>query len=140
MKKNFTKKYLNELTYEIIGAAIEVHKALGPGLLESVYQKCFRHELMLRNMKISTELIVPVVYKGIDVDANLRCDFLVEDGVVVEIKAVKEIEPIFEAQLFTYMNLLKSPKGILINFNCVNIFNDGQKTYVNELFRSLPDF
>ncbi len=134
-----TKKYLNDLTYQIVGAAIEVHKALGPGLLESVYHKCLKQELLFRKLRFVSELVVPVNYKGLELDAELRCDFVVEDAIVVEIKAVDAIAPVFEAQLLTYMKLLNKPKGILINFNCVNLFKQGQKTYVNELFRELPE-
>lgn len=134
-----TKKELNDLTYLIIGAAIQVHKNLGPGLLESVYHKCLKHELNLRNLKHQSEFIVPISYKGADIEADLRCDFVIEDSVVVELKAVSEIVPIFEAQLLTYMKLLKKPKGILINFNCLNLFENGQKTFVNEFFRDLPN-
>ncbi len=134
-----TKKYLDELTYQIIGASIEVHKALGTGLLESVYHKCLKQEFSLRKIFFESELYVPVDYKGISVDTELRCDLLVEDAIVVELKAVEEIAPIFEAQLLTYMKLLEKPKGILINFNCVNLFKEGQRTYVNEFFRNLPE-
>ena len=134
-----TKKYLNKLTYEIIGAAIEVHKALGPGLLESVYHKCMKQELTLRKLDFSSEFIVQVSYKGAELDTEVRCDLLVEDAIIVELKAVDGIIPVFEAQLLTYMKLLQKPKGILINFNCVNLFKEGQKTYVNELFRDLPE-
>jgi GxxExxY protein len=134
-----TKKYLNELTYQIIGAAIEVHKALGPGLLESVYHKCLKQELLLRRLNFVSEFVVPVNYRGLELDAELRCDILVDDAIVVEIKAMDAIAPVFEAQLLTYMKLLKKPKGILINFNCANLFKEGQKTYVNEFFRELPE-
>lgn len=134
-----TKKYLNDITYQIVGAAIEVHKTLGPGLLENVYHKCLKQELFLRQMKYASELIVPVNYKGLELDAELSCDILVEDAIVVEIKSVDAIAPVFEAQILTYMMLLKKPKGILINFNCANLFKEGQKTYVNELFRNLPE-
>ncbi len=134
-----TKKYLNELTYQIIGAAIEVHKELGPGLLESVYHKCLKQELSIRNIKFLSEQVAPVNYKGLELDAELRCDLIVEDAIVVELKAVDAIAPVFEAQLLTYMKLLQKPKGILINFNCANIFKEGQKTFVNELFRDLPE-
>ena len=134
-----TKKFVDELTYQIIGAAIEVHKALGPGLLESVYHKCMKQELSLRKLHFLSELMVPVSYKGIDLDAELRCDLLVEDAIVTELKAVDASAPIHEAQLLTYMKLLQKPKGILINFNCANLFKEGQRTYVNELFRGLPD-
>lgn len=134
-----TKKYLNDLTYEIIGAAIEVHKIMGSGLLESVYQQCLMEELNLRNIKYQTELKIPVIYKGRRMESNFRCDLLVENSIVVELKSVSEIHPIFEAQLLNYMKLLKLPKGILINFNCYNLFKDGQKTYVNDYFTNLPD-
>lgn len=134
-----TKKYLNNLTYEIIGAAIEVHKALGPGLLESVYHKCMKEELFVRKLSYSSELIVPVNYKGIDVETELRCDLLIENSIVVELKAADAIAPVYEAQLLTYMKLLQKPKGILINFNCANLFKEGQKTFVNELFRDLKE-
>ncbi|HKR07200.1 MAG TPA: GxxExxY protein [Bacteroidia bacterium] len=134
-----TKKYLDELTYKIIGAVIEVHKLIGPGLLESVYQKCLKKEFQLRNIKYYSELIVPINYKGLEMESELRCDFLVEDIIVVELKAVEVIAPVFEAQILTYMKLLEKPKGVLINFNCVNIFKEGQKTYVNEIFRNLPE-
>jgi GxxExxY protein len=133
-----TKKYLNELTYQIIGTAIEVHKELGPGLLESVYHKCLKRELFLRKIKFYSEQVVPVNYKGIELDAELRCDLIIDDAIVVELKSVEALSPIFEAQILTYMKLLQKTKGILLNFNCVNIFREGQKTFVNELFRELP--
>ena len=134
-----TKKYLNELTYQIIGSAIEVHKELGPGLLESVYHKCLKQELSIRNIKFLSEQVAPVNYKGLELDAELRCDLIIEDVIVVELKAVDAIAPVFEAQLLTYVKLLQKPKGILINFNCANIFKEDQKTFVNELFRDLPE-
>lgn len=134
-----SKKYLNIMTYEIIGAAIEVHKELGPGLLESVYHKCLKKELETRQIQFETELCVPIEYKGEDIDADLRCDFFIDDCIVVEIKSVDSFKPIFEAQLLTYMKLLKAPKGILINFNVQNIFKEGQKTYVNDYFRNLKE-
>jgi len=134
-----TKSYLKDLVYKINGAAIEVHKALGPGLLESVYHKCLKHELSIRNIKFQSELIIPVNYKGLQLDAELRCDLLVEGVLPVELKATEGINPIHEAQLLTYMKLLELPKGLLINFNVTNLFNEGQRTYVNELFRNLDD-
>jgi GxxExxY protein len=134
-----TKKYLDELTFQIVGAAIEVHKALGPGLLESVYHKCLKQELSLRKLVYASEFIVNVGYKGIDLDTELRCDLLIENLIVVELKSVDSILPVHEAQLLTYMKLLEKPKGILINFNCSNLFKEGQKTFVNELFRNLPE-
>ncbi len=134
-----TKKYLNELTYQIIGAAIEVHKALGPGLLESVYHKCLKQEFFSRGLSYQSEFLVEVHYKGIDIDAELRCDFLVENAIVIELKSVEALAPIHEAQLLTYMKLLEKPKGVLINFNSTHIFKEGQRTFVNEFFRDLPE-
>jgi len=122
-----TKKYLDDLTYEIIGGAIEVHKFMGRGLLESVYHQCLKEELLHRKINFQTEMKIPVDYKGKILDIDFRCDLFVENCIVVELKAVNEMNPVYEAQLLTYMKLLKCPKGILINFNCSNIFNEGQK-------------
>ena len=137
--KRLTKSYLNALTYEIIGAAIEVHKEMGPGLMEKVYEVCMIHELGLRGIKVISQQAVPVVYKGTQLSADLRYDLLVEDCIVVELKAVTEMIPLFDAQAISYARLLGVPKAILINFTCTNIFKEGQKTFVNELFRILPD-
>ena len=134
-----TKRYLKDLTYQVNGAAIEVHKALGPGLLENVYHKCLKHELQLRGIPFQSEMLVPVMYKGVNVQADLRCDLFIENCLVVELKAVEAVLPLFEAQLMTYMKLLKAPLGLLINFNATHIFSQGQKTYVNEYYRELID-
>jgi len=133
-----TQKYFDELTYKIIGCAIEVHKQLGPGLLESVYEKCFVRELALQNIEHKTQLYVPVSYKGILMEAELRLDVLVEDLILVELKAIEGMLPVHEEQVLTYMKLLQKPKGILINFNCTNIVKEGQKTFVNEYYAALP--
>jgi len=133
-----TQEHINKLTYSILGCAIEVHKVLGPGLLESIYQKCFVEELKNKNLVFANQLCVPIEYKGKHLDTELRLDVLVEDSIVVELKAVDALHPIHDAQLLTYMKLLQKPKGILINFNCTNIFKEGQKTLVNELFAQLP--
>lgn len=133
-----TKKYLDELTFQIIGGAIEVHKFMGPGLLESVYHQCLIEELKSKNINLLTEMKIPVIYKEKNLNIDFRCDLLVENCIVVELKAVNDMHPIFDAQLLTYMKLLQCPKGILINFNCSNIFKDGQKTLVNEYFNKLP--
>ena len=134
-----TKKLLDELTYEIIGCAIEVHKALGPGLLETIYEKCLVNELICRDLKVVSQIKVPINYKGLQLEADLRLDILVEDLIVVEVKAVEKINTLYEAQILSYMRLLEKPKGILINFCCRNIFKEGQKTYVNEFYRNLPE-
>ena len=134
-----TKKYLDDLTYEIIGCAIEVHKVLGRGLLESIYHQCLIEELKHRKINFLTEMKVPITYRGKQLDVDFRCDLFVEQCIVVELKSVQEIIPTFEAQLLTYMKLLQSPKALLINFNCLNIFREAQKTFVNEYFSLLPD-
>lgn len=139
VNKAMTKEHLDKLTYDVIGAAIEVHKSIGPGLLENVYHQCIKEELKIRGIGFKTEMVVPVNFKGLVMDTALRCDLFIEDILVVELKSVSAFAPIHQAQLLTYMKLLNAPKGVLINFNSANIFRDGQKTLVNELFRSLPD-
>ena len=138
MKKYITKEYLDELTYKVLGAAIEVHRELGPGLLESIYHKCLFYELQSRKIFFQSELIIPINYKGLQLDADLRCDFLIENCLVVELKAVENILSVHEAQILTYMKLLNAPKGIIINFNVTNLFKEGQKTFVNRIFSDLP--
>ena len=121
---------LNELTEVIIGAAIEVHRHLGPGLLESAYQKCLCHELKLRGISFECEKILPVEYKGIQLDCGYRLDLLVVGSVVVEVKAVERLHKIHEAQLLTYLRLGGWSIGLLINFN-VAVLKDGIKRRVN---------
>lgn len=134
-----TQKYLDQLTYEVIGSAIEVHKIMGRGLLENVYHQCIKEELSNRKINFSSEMKIPVVYKNKELEIDFKCDLYIENCLVIELKTVSEINAIHEAQLLTYMKLLKAPKGILINFNCFNIFKDGQKTFVNEYFKNLPE-
>ena len=133
-----TQKYIDEITYMILGSAIEVHKQLGPGLLESLYEKCFIRELHLRGLRYQIQQTVPIEYKGIQLDAELRYDVLVEDLVITELKSTEAIHPVHEAVLLTYMRLLAKPKGVIINFNCTNIFREGQKTLVNKYYSALP--
>jgi GxxExxY protein len=132
-----TKKYVTQLSYDITGCAIKVHKALGPGLLESVYQKCLMHELIRNNFQVERHVIVPVTYEGLDIETELRLDLLVDDCVVVELKTVENILPVHEAQLLTYMRLLEKPQGLLINFYTSNI-SKSLKPFVNEYFAALP--
>ena len=113
-----------ELTEQIIGAAIEVHRHLGPGLLESAYQKCLARELELREISFVRECELPVTYKGIAVESGYRLDFLVNDLVVVEVKSVDSIAPIHEAQLLTYLRLSGKKIGLLLNFN-VKVLKEG---------------
>lgn len=135
-----TQKYLDELTYEVIGSAIEVHKIMGRGLLENIYHQCLKEELANRKINFSSEMKIPVIYKTKELEIDFKCDLYIENCLVIELKAVTEINTIHEAQLLTYMKLLKAPKGILINFNCFNIFKEGQKTLVNEYFTNIPKF
>jgi len=112
-----TKLRYEDLTEQIIGAAIEVHKSIGPGLLESIYEECLCHELTLRGLRFERQLIVPVLYKGVKLECKHRCDVLVENTVVLELKTVDRILPIHQAQLLTYLRLLSKPVGLIINFN-----------------------
>jgi len=116
----------NQLTGQIIGSAIEVHKALGPGLLESVYEKCLCHEFGLRHMHYRNQQELPVEYKGIKLDCGYRIDLLVEDLVILELKSVNSLEPIHDAQLLTYLKLTSVKVGLLINFN-VPVLKQGIK-------------
>ena len=106
-----------DLTRKIIGAAIEVHKQLGPGLLESVYQACLARELDLSDLHFEQQKDLPVEYKGVRLESGLRSDFLVEDKVVIEIKSIDALHPIHEAQLLTYLKITGCKVGLLINFN-----------------------
>ena len=100
---NITKSYLTDLTYQINGAAIEVHKFLGPGLLESVYHKCLKKELNLRGISFKSELLVPIIFKDLEIETDLRCDLFIENCIVLELKAIETILPIHHAQLMTYI-------------------------------------
>ncbi|MBK7357998.1 MAG: GxxExxY protein [Saprospiraceae bacterium] len=132
-----TKKMLDDLSYQVLGCAIEVHKTLGPGLLESVYEKCLLKEFRLNGIEYSNQVKVPLNYKGTLLETELRLDILVENILCVELKAQEGFLPIHEAVLLSYMHLLEKPKGILINFHSINIFKGGQKTLVNKLFYDL---
>ncbi len=116
-----TQKYVNDLSYKIVGCAIEVHKELGPGLLEIAYERAMKYELKSKNLKFESQVQVPVLYKGNQLDCRFRLDLIVEELVIVELKSVKTMIPLFQAQLMTYLKLLKKPKGLLINFECDNI-------------------
>ncbi len=133
-----TKNKVNEIAYGVIGCAIEVHKFLGAGLLESVYQECMINELKRRGYNLEIEKHVPLYYKGDKISNKLRLDLIVNDLVIVELKAVEALIPIFTSQILTYMKLAQKPKGLLINFNSQNIVA-GSLTFVNEFFASLPE-
>jgi GxxExxY protein len=133
-----TKEHVTQLSYDIVACAITVHKTLGPGLLESVYQKCLKYELEKRGFCVVQQLTIPVMYDEIVIDTELRLDLLVNELVIVELKAIESILPVHEAQLLTYMKLLKKPQGLLINFFTDNITKT-MKPFVNEFFKSLPN-
>lgn len=135
----YTKKQTTQLSYQIVGYAIKVHQELGPGLLESVYEKCLKYELEQNGYEVKQQLSVPIQYKGLDLETDLRLDLLVNNQIIVELKAVEVIHPVFEAQLLTYMKLLKKPQGLLINFFTDNI-TKSLKPLVNEYFSELPDY
>jgi GxxExxY protein len=126
------KEKLNGITEQIIAAAIEVHRALGPGLLESAYEACLAFELAERGLGVERQKGLPVTYRGVTVDCGYRIDLLVESAVVVELKAVERLEPIHEAQLLSYLKLSECKVGLLINFN-VRMLKDGLRRMVNDL-------
>jgi GxxExxY protein len=132
-----TQKYINEISYKIIGCAIEFHKQLGQGLLESVYESCFIEELKSTGLSISSQIYVPLIYKGKDLGGQLKIDLLVEDLIIVENKAVEIMIPLYQAQLLSYLRLTRKPKGLLINFNSVNI-KEQLVSLVTEEFAKLP--
>ena len=125
---------VNEVTEQIIGAAIEVHRALGPGLLESTYEACLVHELAERKLYAERQKALPVSYKDVRIDCSYRIDLLVEREVIVEVKAVAHIEPIHEAQLLSYLKLSGCHVGLLINFNVKQL-----KTGLRRLVHELPE-
>lgn len=122
-------RQFSELSNKVIGAAIEVHRFLGPGLLEHTYQQCLAHELKLNSIQFNMEWPLPVEYKGTRLDCGYRVDLFVEGQVIVELKAVEELLGIHEAQLLTYMKLADVEQGFLINFN-VKRLKDGLKSFV----------
>lgn len=122
----------NEISSKIIGAAIEVHKQLGPGLLESSYERCLAFELSQIGLKIQTQVPIPVFYKGINLQVGYRLDLLVEEKVIIEVKTVSEFAPIHKAQLLTYLKLTGKKLGLLVNFNSIKLI-DGVTRVVNNL-------
>ena len=121
---------LNKLSGRVVGARIEVHRHLGPGLLESAYEECLAYELALAGLTFSRQKVLPVIYKDVALECGYRIDFLVEDRLVVELKAVDQLQPVHTAQVITYLKLLKLPLGLLINFN-VPALRQGIKRVVN---------
>jgi GxxExxY protein len=123
---------IEEVARQIVGAAIKVHRALGPGLLESAYQKCLEYELRKRALQVECEVLLPVIYEGVQIDAGYRIDMLVEGCVIIENKTVEKLLPIHQAQLLTYLKLRDCRLGFLLNWN-VPLMKQGIKRMVNNL-------
>ena len=123
---------INELSSRIIGAAIEVHKTLGPGLLESAYEECLSHEFSFRNFSFERQKSLPLIYKGKKLDCGYRLDLVVENAIILELKSCEKIEPIHKAQLLTYLKLSGLHLGLILNFN-TTLMRDGIVRIVNEL-------
>ena len=121
---------INELSERVIGACIEIHRTIGPGLLESAYEECLCHELHLAGLKFERQKPLPVAYKGVQLDCGYRLDLVVGDKLIVELKTVQELLPIHEAQLLTYLKLSSLAVGLLVNFN-VPVLRRGIKRIVN---------
>ena len=122
----------NPLVREVIGRAIEVHRTLGPGLIESAYQRCLAWELSRLNRRFDVEVIQPVRYKGVDIDCSYRLDLVVEDELLVEVKSVERLLPVHYAQVLTYLRLSRLRQGLLINFN-VTLLKDGIKSILGPI-------
>jgi GxxExxY protein len=120
---------LNELTHSIIGAVMEVHRLLGPGLLESAYEECLCHELHLRGIPFERQKPIPIVYKGVKLESGYRLDLLVASQVIVELKAVEALCPLHKAIMLTYLRLSQHNLGLLINFNVI-VLKDGIRRYI----------
>jgi len=133
-----TKKEITQLSYAIIGYAIKVHKKLGPGLLEKIYEECLKYELEKNGYNVQQQINVEIDYYDLELEHPLRLDLLVNNCIIVELKTVEMFHPIDEAKLLTYMKLLRIPQGLLINFNTTNI-TKSTKPLVNEYFARLAD-
>jgi len=123
---------INQLSSKIIGAAIEVHRTLGPGLLESAYEECLCYELELRRIKFERQKSLPIIYKGRRLDCGYRLDIVIENKIITELKSIEKIEPIHKAQLLSYLKLSGQKLGLLLNFN-VSVMKDGIVRLVNQL-------
>ncbi|MCL1667318.1 GxxExxY protein [Elizabethkingia ursingii] len=133
-----TKKDITTLSYNVLGCAIKVHKNLGPGLLESIYEKCLKYELEKNGYEVKQQIIAPIIYDDLYFDTELKLDLLVNDLICIELKTVDEIKPVHQAQLLSYMKILQKPQGLLINFYTDNITKSAIPI-VNEYFMALPD-
>ncbi len=133
-----TKTEVTQLSYDIVGCAIKVHKELGPGLLESVYELCLAYELRKKGHLVNQQITTKINYGKIEIETPLKIDLLVNETIIVEIKTVEKLLPVHQAQLMTYMKILKKPQGLLINFYTDNI-TKSMIPLVNEYFSKLPE-
>ena len=129
---------ITQMSYDVLGCAINVHREVGPGLLESVYQKCLIHELKSKGFKVMQQVKVPLFYKDLNLEVKLKADIIVNESVIIELKTVDCLLPVHEAQLLTYMRLLKIPQGLLMNFYSDNL-SKNTIPLVNEYFKALPE-
>ncbi|PSL03869.1 GxxExxY protein [Cecembia rubra] len=126
------------MSYDVLGCAINVHREVGPGLLESVYQKCLIHELKSKGFKVMQQVKAPLFYKDLRLEVELKADIIVNESVIIELKTVDCLLPVHEAQILTYMRLLKIPQGLLMNFYSDNL-SKNKIPLVNEYFKALPE-
>jgi GxxExxY protein len=133
-----TKTQITQLSYDIVGCAIKVHKELGPGLLESVYEMCLAYELREKGFLVNQQISTKLSYGKIEIETPLKVDLLVNDAIVIEIKTVESLLPVHQAQLMTYMKILEKPQGLLINFYTDNI-TKSMIPLINEHFSKLPE-
>lgn len=125
------------ITSKVLAAAIEVHKALGPGMLERVYQTCLMHELIQRGMNVASEVPVPIVYKGVELDCGFRVDLFVAQTLIVEIKSIERLLPVHSAQVLTYLRLTGARQALLLNFN-VTTLREGIRSFLGERAKTSP--
>jgi GxxExxY protein len=130
------RKYLNELSARVIGACIEIHRVLGPGLLETAYEECLAYELSAMGVRFERQKPLPVRYKGVNLDCGYRLDFLVQDALILELKTVSELHAIHEAQLLTYLKLENKALGLLINFNVPVLAQGVKRVVAGDLFQN----
>ncbi|MEG1592330.1 GxxExxY protein [Chryseobacterium sp.] len=133
-----TKTEVTQLSYDIVGCAIKVHKELGPGLLESVYELCLAYELKEKGHLVNQQVTTKINYGKIEIETPLKVDLLVNETIIIEIKTVEKLLPVHQAQLMTYMKILKKPQGLLINFYTENI-TKSMVPLINEYFSKLPE-
>ena len=130
-RPDYSREQLNHFSSKILGAAMEVHSKLGPGLLEKTYEACLLHELTKMGLNVSPQIELPVVYDGVHIDLGYRVDLIVEGSILVELKSVERVKPVHEAQILTYLRVSQFTLGLLINFNVLRL-TDGIKRFVSD--------